>query len=426
MDLREDFLSFVWQFRQYNAQDLATTNGEKLTVLQVGQPNKHAGPDFFNARVVIADTTWSGNVEIHVKSSAWNGHGHEHDWSYNNVILHVVLEDDLPVRRADGSRMPTLALGAIFHQHIVANYYGLVNVSYPFPCFAQIKLVEPIVRHNTFTRALVERLEYKSLEVEEKLKHYRGNWEATFNYFLARSFGFKVNALPFELLAASFDNQLFAKYRDAPIQTEALVFGQAGFLNKKFADSYPEQLRREYEFLRVKFNLVPLEMSLWKFLRMRPSGFPTLRLAQFAALMNRTEHLFSKMLQINDVQVLKEIFIKLPIHSYWTVHYHFERPAPAFSPQLGQASIESIIINAFCLITFSYGRIMGQEQYMNKSLAFLEQLGPENNYVLRQYQSAGLKIEHAFDSQAILQLSKDYCNRMQCLRCGIGINILKR
>ena len=425
MDLKEDFLSFIWQFRQYKTQGLSTTAGELLQILQVGQPNKHAGPDFFNAKVVVAGTMWSGNVEIHVRSSEWNGHGHEQDRAYNNVILHVVLEDDLPVKRADGSFMPTLELKSIFHQHILENYNGLVKVRRPFPCYAQVGAVDGLVCHSAFSRALVERMEFKSREVEEKLSQHKGDWEATFNFFLARSFGFKVNSLPFELLANSFDMQLYAKYRDAPLQTEALIFGQAGFLNRPFADPYPEQLRREYVFLKQKLQLQPLEQSLWKFLRMRPTGFPTVRLAQFAALMNRSEHLFSKVLHGDDLNFMKSIFSKLPIHSYWHAHYYFEKQVQAFVPQLGVASIESIIINAVCLITFSYGRIMDQERYMNKALNFLEQLPPENNHILRQYKSAGLKIDSAFSSQALLQLNRFYCSKMKCLNCGIGVNILK-
>lgn len=426
MDLKEDFLSFIWQFRQYKAHDLLTTAGETLKIMQVGQPNKHAGPDFFNASIILQGTTWVGNVEIHVRSSEWIGHGHERDQAYNNVILHVVFEDDLPVCRADGSYMPTLALKPIFHEHILANYNGLVNAKRTFPCYTQIGAVDDFICRGAFSRTLVERLEHKSLEVEQKLNQYKGDWEATFNYFLARSFGFKVNALPFELLADSFDMQLYAKYRDAPLQTEALVFGQAGFLNRKFLEPYPEQLRREYDFLRLKFKLEPLHLSLWKFLRMRPSGFPTVRLAQFAALMNRSAHLFSKVLHTTNLKDLKEIFTKLPIHSYWSSHYHFEKPASPFMPQLGAASVESIIINAVCLIIFSYGRIMDQEKHTESALFFLEHLPPENNHVIRSYRAAGLKVENAFASQAVLQLNKNYCNNMRCLNCSIGMTVLKK
>lgn len=426
MDLKEDFLSFIWQFRQYKTQDLRTTTGDELQVLTVGQPNRHAGPDFFNAKVVVAGTTWIGNVEIHVRSSEWIDHGHEQDLAYNNVILHVVLENDLPVQRADGSFMPTLELKSILHQHILENYNGLVEVRRPFPCHAQLQAVDPVVFHSTCSRMLIERLESKSSEVREKLDQYKGDWEATFNFFLARSFGFKVNALPFEVLASSFDMQLYAKYRDAPLQTEALIFGQAGFLAQDFNDAYPAQLRREYIFLQRKHGLKPMEVSIWKFLRMRPTGFPTVRLAQFAGLMNASEHLFSRMLHSSDLKDLKLILCKLPIHSYWKAHYHFEKQAPAFVPQLGSASIESIIINAMCLITFSYGRIMDLESYMEKAVSILEQLPAEQNQVLRQYRSAGLKIETAFTSQALLQLNKRYCANMQCLRCGIGVHLLKR
>jgi hypothetical protein len=426
MNLKEDFLSFIWQFRQYRAQQLCTTAGEALKVIQVGQPNKHAGPDFFNASIILAGTTWVGNVEIHVRSSEWIGHGHERDRAYNNVILHVVFEDDIPVRRADGSFMPTLALKAIFHEHILSNYNGLINAKLHFPCFTQIGTVDRMISHGLFSRTLVERLQHKSLEVEQKLQQHKGDWEATFNFFLARSFGFKVNALPFELLANAIARQFYARYKDAPLQTEALIFGQAGFLNKIYKEPYPEQLRREYEFLKQKYQLVPLEVSLWKFLRMRPTGFPTVRLAQFAALMNRSEHLFSTVLNLSELKGIKALFMKLPIHSYWSSHYHFEKPANAFMPQLGTMSIENLIINAICLSLFSYGRIMDQPKYMDRALFFLEQLAPENNHIIRPYKSAGLKVENAFASQALLELNKNYCSQMRCLHCSIGMSIMKK
>lgn len=426
MNLKEDFLSFIWQFRQYKAQQLCTTAGDELKVIQVGQPNKHAGPDFFNASIIIAGTTWIGNVEIHVRSSEWIGHGHEQDKAYNNVVLHVVFEDDIPVRRADGSFMPTLALKNIFHEHILANYNGLIGAKRHFPCHSQIGAVDKMICHGLFSRMLVERFQHKSLEVEHKLEQYKGDWASTFNYFMARSFGFKVNALPFELLAHSIERQLYSKYRDAPLQTEALIFGQAGFLNKPFKESYPQQLSREYEFLRQKYMLVPLEVSLWKFLRMRPIGFPTIRLAQFAALMNRSEHLFSTVLGLTELKDVKALFRKLPIHSYWSSHYHFEKTAPAFMSQLGAMSIENLIINAICLTLFSYGRIMDQQKYMDRAMYFLEQLAPENNHILRPYKTAGLKIENAFASQALLELSKNYCSQMRCLNCSIGMTILKK
>jgi len=426
MNLKEDFLSFIWQFRQYKAQQLCTTAGDELKVLQVGQPNKHAGPDFFNACVIIEGTTWVGNVEIHVRSSEWIGHGHEHDKAYNNVILHVVFEDDIPVCRSDGSFMPTLALKPIFHEHILANYNGLIDSKRHFPCYAQMGDVDPMIFHGLFSRTLVERLQHKSLDVEQKLRQYKGDWESTFHFFLARSFGFKVNGLPFELLADSIERQLYSKYRDAPLQTEALIFGQAGFLSKRFTEPYPQQLWLEYEFLKQKFNLQPLEPSIWKFLRMRPTGFPTIRLAQFSAVMNRSEHLFSTLLDLTELKDIKALFLKLPIHSYWCSHYHFEKPAPKFVPQLGMMSIENLIINAISLTLFGYGRIMDQQIYMDRAIYFLEQLGPENNHILRPYKTAGLKIENAFASQALLELNKNYCSKLRCLHCSIGMAILKK
>ncbi|MFD0941725.1 DUF2851 family protein [Pedobacter boryungensis] len=426
MNFPEEFLHFIWQFRLYGSQKLYTTDGDNIEIIQQGILNKNAGPDFNNVKLKIKDTTWVGNVEIHIKSSDWLAHKHYLDSAYENVILHVVYEDDIPVYRKDGTLLPVLLLKGLFPSNLLNNYEQLITSAYNFPCEKQIHEVDEFQINGFLSRVLVERLEQKSTEVKEKLNVLKGDWDETFYHFMAKNFGFKLNAIPMEMLAQSLPQYLFAKHKDNPLQIEALIFGQAGFLNQSFEDEYPEQLKREYQFLQKKYNLQPIDISLWKFMRTRPQNFPTLRLAQFAALIVNSNHLFSKILLIKNHKDLERIFENLPVHPFWKTHYHFNKSTEDVSVQLGKKSIHNIFINTLSLFLFTYGKVMDQYRLINRAFALLENLSAENNVIIQQYIAAGVNIMNAFNSQAILQLKKTYCNEKKCLNCVIGIKILKQ
>lgn len=425
MNFSEDFLHFIWQFKLFGNNKLYTTQGEIVSVLHPGALNKDAGPDFSKAKLLIGDTTWVGNVEIHIKSSDWILHQHQLDKAYDNVILHVVYEDDQPINRSDQTLVPTLIIRGLFPPHVLLNYQQLINAVNDFPCQKQIANVDEFVIDSFLARILVERLVHKSAEVYDKLANLKNDWDETFYHLVAKNFGFKVNALPMQMLAQSLPQQLFAKHKDNPTQIEALIFGQAGFLNQNFEEQYPLNLKREYLFLQKKYNLKPLDVSVWKFLRMRPQNFPTLRLAQFSALIVASNHLFAKILTINDVKTMHSLFEKLPVNTYWKTHYHFNKKASDVSLQLGKKSIENLLINTLSVTLFAYGKTLNCQNYIDKALALLEILPPEKNNVIQQFLTAGVKVKTSFYSQAILQLKKNYCNEKKCLNCGVGIKLLK-
>jgi hypothetical protein len=426
MNFPEELLHFVWQFRLYGAQPLQTTTGEIIQVIQLGTLNKNAGPDFSNAKLVIGDTTWVGNVEIHLKSSDWLLHQHQLDNAYENVILHVVYEDDTKIYRKDGTILPVLVLKGRFPASLATNYEALITAANNFPCEKQIHEIDDFLIKGFLSRVLVERLEDKSAEVYEKLKELKNDWDEAFYHFMARNFGFKVNAVPMEMLARSLPQQLLAKHKDKPLQIEALIFGQAGFLNQKFEDDYPKQLQAEYRFLQKKYGLQPIEVSLWKFMRMRPQNFPTLRLAQFAALIINSNHLFSKVLALRDYRNSQQLFEALPVNPYWQNHYHFNKTAENVGLQLGKGSIDNILINTLSLFLFAFGKAMDQHNYITRCFYILENLPAENNAVVKQYIDTGVRIKDAYQTQALLQLKKTYCNEKKCLNCGIGIKILRQ
>lgn len=342
------------------------------------------------------------------------------------MILHVVYCDDEPLVLANGRRVPTLELQNRIPADLYNRYHTLIFGNQAIiPCEASIGSVDDITLYNWLTRVLVERLEKRSATVFDALNKNRGDWEETFYQFLAANFGFKTNALPFELLAKSLTQNILAKHKNNPLQIEALLFGQAGFLNGDVADEYPRKLKTEYEFLQKKYKLIPIENHLWKFMRLRPQNFPTIRLAQFAALVVRSNHLFSKLLEIKDVKGLRDLFTEIKVNPYWENHYRFDAESAPLSKNLGQASIDILLLNTLALFLFSYGKHNQIQHYINRSLQLLEYLPSENNKIVADFTNLGVKIKTAFESQALLELKNNYCNYKKCLHCGVGNKILK-
>src|SRR6201992_1455406 len=412
----EDFLHYIWKFRLFERADLLTTEGEELEIYSAGLHNSDSGPDFQNARIRIGDTTWAGNVEVHLSSSDWKRHGHTTDGAYENVILHVVFRDDVPLVLPNGRRVPTLELQNRIPDELYNRYHKLIfGDQTVIPCEANIGNVDSLTMHNWLTRVLVERLEKKSAAVTAALEVNRGDWEETFYQFLAANFGFKTNALPFELLAKSLPQNILAKHKNNAMQIEALIFGQAGFLNDDFEDEYPRKLKTEYKFLAKKSKLTPIESHLWKFMRLRPQNFPTIRLAQFAALIVKSNHLFSKVLDIKDIDSLRKLFTSLEVNPYWETHYRFDVESKPIGKSLGQSSIDILLLNTFVLFLFSYGKHTQQEYFINRSLKLLEKLPAEQNKIVTNFDLIGIKVNTAFDSQALLELKNNYCDHKKCL-----------
>lgn len=427
MSVTEDILHFAWQYRLYQPGQLATADGEKLVVLGVGRHNTDAGPDFLEARLRIGDTEWVGSVELHIHSSDWPKHRHQHDKAYNNVVLHVVYEHDGDVQRADGTVPPTLALRPILIPGVLQRYRELMSGMYWIPCERQLGEVPRIKVDHWLDRMLVERLESRMGQVLALLDECQGSWEEAAYRWLARGFGFKVNADPFERLARNVPLALFEKHRADRILVDALYFGQAGLLDGESADGmYPRQLAEEYRYLQKLHGLVPMEGSQWRFLRMRPANFPTQRIAQFAALLLQRGRLFADLLAVSDVREIREWFADLPVHPYWQEHYRFGGRPARHSGQLGNDSVSLLLINVVAVILFCYGKYMGKEAYIYRAIALLEGIQPEKNALLQRFAGLGVHASAASASQALLHMKKSYCDRKRCLDCSIGTHIIKQ
>lgn len=422
--MRESFLHFLWRSRRFDARKLLTTESQPIEIQVAGEQNPHAGPDFFNARLRIGDTFWAGNVEMHLMASEWITHGHSNDPAYDNVVLHVVLEEDQPILRANGERIPCLEMKGRIPPHLLENYERLEQEQTWIPCQQFFRTVPDIVRINWLDRLLVERLELKTSSIAGALLATENHWEEAYYRTLAQSFGLKVNVDPFEALARSLPLILLSKHRSSLLQVEALVFGQAGYLQGNYQDEWPQLLAREYRHLRHKYGLQPLQVSQWKFLRLRPANFPTIRLAQFASLLHRSENLFSHILGARNLREIENLFEVHP-SPYWRDHFLFDKVSINREKPLGRDFIHLLVINTVVPVLFHYGKTRGLEESKKRALSLLEELPPEANMILDQWAELGIPARHAFQTQALIHLKTRYCDAKRCLDCAIGNAILK-
>ncbi|MFN8357963.1 MAG: DUF2851 family protein [Spirosomataceae bacterium] len=424
--IQESFLHYLWQFQQFDRTELRTVQGEALQILQVGRLNTHAGADFVEARLLIGGIEWAGNVEMHLRSSDWNAHAHSQDTAYENVILHVVWEHNQAIYRADGSEIPTLTLHNRTSVHLIAKYKHLIDNQLVIPCASQFELVSEVTKLSMLDKALMQRLEEKAAWVQQCWEANQHDWEETAYQVLARNFGFKLNAEPFLRLAQQVPLKALQKHRDQANQVEALLFGTAGYLGEAPTDDYHATLQKEFQFLSAKYQLKDkvLGKHQWKFLRLRPANFPTIRLSQLAALLRQQQSLFSLFVHTDGLAQLIES-LRVSQLPYWQQHYLFGKKAEGKVASLGKSSVQNLIINTAIPLLVAYSQQQGNRQWLDKAISYLEQLPGEQNHITALWEGLGLKTRTAFDSQAVIELYNHFCTPRRCLQCGIGVALLK-
>ena len=423
--INERFLHYVWQHQLFDTVDLRTVDGESLSVLFPGYYNIDAGPDFKQAIVQIGDLKWVGNVEIHIRSSDWLRHHHQYDAKYRSVTLHVVNWNDTQVERVKGEYFPTLELQRRIPPDMFQRYQQLMDSTDDLPCRSELTSLNLLTIKNLLSSLSMERLLRKQSKLNDLLQHCAGDWHEVVYRMLAIGFGFKTNASAFELLAQELPYKLLAKHLDSVLQVEAMIFGQAGFLQYPSLDDYYDQLKYEYDYLRYKYQLSPIAIHQWNLLRMRPQNFPSVRLAQFSRLLCKLPHLFDDLLRAFDVEDLRKLLVVVP-NDYWRTHYHFGCDTILeHSVSLGESAINLLILNTVIPMKFAFHQFSGNENELEQDVALLEQLPFEHNRVTRIFASSGFPQENAQDSQALIELHGQYCIQRRCLECAVGDCIVR-
>ncbi|WP_103863743.1 DUF2851 family protein [Aquimarina sp. I32.4] len=423
--MTEDFLQYLWKYKKLELTDLKTTKGEELILQQVGLHNtRQSGPDFFNARLIIKEQKWAGNVEVHIKSSDWYVHNHECDPMYDNVILHVVWEDDMDIYRKDNSIIPTLQLKDYIDQKVLIRYKKIIqtNNGQWIKCDKQLPTVSDFMITNWQERLFVERLEKKSILILELLKNSENNWEAVFFKLLAKNFGLQINGEAFLSLANSVDFSIVRKCANRLSNIEALFFGQAGLLENDSEEEYVQILRREYLFLQNKFKIKREGVLPFHFFRLRPANFPTIRLAQLAMLYFRNHHFFDTVIR---VQTIKEFydFFNVSLNGFWQNHYTFEKKSKSKTKRLTKSFVDLLLINTIIPIKFVYAKSLGKPSE-EEVFKLISQVSYEKNRIIDNFIALKVPVENAMHSQAMIQLKTMYCDQKACLKCAIGNYLL--
>lgn len=430
----ESLLHYTWKHRLFPLAPLITMDEQLVEVIDPGMENRNDGPDFFNAKVKIGGTLWVGNVEIHVNASDWYLHGHDTDKRYDSVVLHVATTVDREVKRTDGTPIPQMALQV--PQHIVNNYRELLTADRYPPCYRIIPELSNLTIHSWMSSLLYERLDQRAELITARYEAHDKNWDDALFCTLARNFGFGTNGEAFDEWARRIDFRTVDKHADNLLQVEAFFFGQAGLLDEATVpeyyhealqeDTYFQTLKREYAFLAHKFSLRPMEATMWRLLGMRPANFPHVRLAQLARLYHERRISVSKLLAAPDRAAITEL-LHVEASDYWDTHYTFaSTPSAPTKKRVTDSAVTLLLINSVAPFYYSYGRRKDNEQYCEQAILLLEQLKAENNYIIRIWIDCGLLVKNAADSQALIQLKKQYCNRHDCLRCRIGYEYLKK
>ena len=425
MFINENFLSFIWQYAYFDLSGLSVTDGQKIEIHSQGLLNIHSGPDFNDASIRIGGLLWTGSIEIHVRSSHWYAHRHQEDENYNRVILHVVWEHDRTACRSDGSEIPVLELKHRVAPEVVFRFRKLVyGPTEKIACKPHLKFIEPVKITGMVQKALIQRLERKSADIDRMLMEYNNDWEEVSYCRLVSNFGFKVNQDNMLLLSKYIPHKLILRHCENPVRLEALFFGMAGFLENE-RDEYQKRLKQEFNFLKHKYSLGGdfLKRYQWKFMRLHPQNFPTLRISQLAMLFTRINNIFSYVIRSDQAW---KIYIDLKVDQsfYWKHNYDFGMPSKRTLSGLGKSSISNIVINTFVPLLVAYGRFTDQSIFRERALALLEGIAPENNRIVRYWKNAGLEVRDSADTQGVIELYNRFCYKKQCLNCNIGTAIM--
>ncbi len=421
--IKEDFLHYLWKFQKFTTTNLTSTSGQKIQILQVGQHNHNAGPDFYNAHVIIDNQFWAGTVEIHVKASDWYLHGHEKDTNYNNVVLHVVWEDDVVVYQ-NNRALPTLSLQSLVHKQTLTNYTALLHSKKQFfNCEKDINIVPQHIETNWLERLYITRLEHKAKAIQKELAKTTNNWEEVLYRNLLKAFGLKVNSEAFYSIASSIPFSVFRKESFNAFKTEALLMGQAGLLQET-NDSYSDALLEAYLYLKHKYNLSDLGVTSPVFYRLRPPNFPTIRLSQVANLYAKSTTLFNTIKSEFNIGFFEKE-LNVTTSSYWNTHYSFGKESPYKIKKTTSSVIQTLLLNAIIPIQFAYAKSTGKN-ITDKLIGLVEQLNPEQNTITQKFKSKGLNLKSAFQTQAVLEAYNNNCIKNKCLQCVVGNYLIKQ
>lgn len=422
--MNEDLLHTIWKYKLVGTIDFIGSKGETIKVVSIGEHNQDSGPDFFNSKIEINGILLVGNLEVHIKTSDWLKHNHQINKAYDNLVLHVVYEHDVELPQNEAYNVSVLELKGYIKPALLNQYKSIESSKQKIPCGKSITLVEPIIWKSWLDRLAISRLEDKTSYIKSIFHSVNNNLEETLYILLSRNFGFKINNDSFELLAKSTPFNLLKKHADSKIQMEALLFGNAGFLDDLFEEKYPKQLQNEFEFLRHKYQLIPLKKEIWKFSKTRPVNFPTIRISQLISLISKQQSLYH-FIESKPTLIELRSFFEVETNDYFKSHFKFDVPATESSKQLGETAFYSIIINTIVPFLFFVSQQNSISEFQDYAFDLLSSISPEINTKTKEFIKLGVKPDNALETQALIQLYDTFCSIKGCLHCNVAKFLLK-
>jgi len=419
--MQEDFLHYIWQYQKLTTSRLKTVQGHKIQVVSVGELNTNSGPDFYNSRIVIGIQEWVGTVEVHLKASDWFIHKHQGDSAYDNVILHVVWENDVAIFDSNQNKLETIVLKGLVDESLLLSYKSLLQKKKWINCENQIHTIDEFTLSFWKEKLLIKRLQRKANEMQSLLLSSKNNWEVLLFQLLAKNFGLKINASEFQLLAQNISFEVFKKELSSQFNLEGLLFGQSNLLEESIEDSYYQNMRKEYLYLKQKYQLDDSLVKL-QFFRLRPVSFPTIRLSQFSVLYFSQKSLFSKVIEVKTMSSIYELF-SVSASEYWDDHYTFGKSSAKRKKQLSKSFINLLVLNTIIPLKFMYAKSVGKDNF-EELLQLYKSIKSEKNSILTKFKELKLKTESSADSQSLIELKTEYCNQQKCLQCEIGNKLL--
>ena len=421
--MKEEFLNYIWQQQYYNKDGLTTEQGHQLQIISPGTLNTQAGPDFHQSRILLNNQVWVGEVEIHIKSSEWYLHQHHQDAAYDQVILHVVWSHNREVRSTSGQPIPTLVLRKRVKEELLLKHQDLQASNLNIPCELLTPRIDTDQLQVMLQRTIKRRMERRSAEIFGLLQSCNDDWDQVAYLMYGKSFGFFVNDEAFKLLVRRVPLSIVRKIRSNLFQLEALYFGQAGLLAVQGSDSYYRRLQSEYHYLAATYRLPTgvVKPTMWKFLRLRPANFPSVRIAQFAAFMQSEGFQFSFIREVQQPGSLLKV--DWQVSDYWQQHYFFGKQG-GNGGKFGRLSLNHLIINVVAPILAAYATYAGRPERLQTAMGLLRKIPAEQNHIITYWKGLGFKVSSAFDSQALLELYHQYCSTRRCLECDIGKSLL--
>lgn len=426
MQIPEEFIAYVWRNRLFNHEHLITTDGQPLRILHSGILNTQQGPDFLQAKIQIGEVILFGNVEIHVKSSDWLKHGHQKDNAYQNIVLHVVYNDDKSLRNMEGSDIPTLELNGRIFPSLLKKYHQLNLNTQKIKCKNLIKDLDAKDRlklESWKERLVVDRMMRKSDSILKELPLFNHDWAQMMFAFFGKYLGGKLNGDAFFLLCKNTSLQMLHKHRKSLKSVEAILFGQAGMLEDELEDEYYQNLKNEYAYFQKVYNLIPLQPEIWKYFRLRPTSFPTIRIAQLADIVH---HYFNFGLSGLELDIWDKKLGQIKASAYWNDHYLFGRKSERDAVKHpGRQLTQGMQINVMIPFRMAYAKSQGDMETYKSSLELLHSISMENNEIVRMWEETGFESSDAYDTQAYNEWMNEYCNKGRCIECSLGNIVLR-